>query len=50
LSVEPREITLVNIVGTIDLEQLRALQGKFGVPDLKMGETAPKTTTPRPKP
>ena len=36
LSASPREVTLVNIVGTIDLEQLRSLQGKFGVPDLKM--------------
>lgn len=50
LSVEPREVTLVNIVGTIDLEQLRALQGKFGVPDLKMGETGGKATTPKVKP
>jgi hypothetical protein len=49
LSVEPREVTLVNIVGTIDLEQLRALQGKFGVPDLKMGDTGVKTT-PKAKP
>lgn len=48
LSVEPREVTLVNIVGTIDLEQLRALQGKFGVPDLKMEDVATKASTPKP--
>lgn len=45
LSSGPRELTLVNIVGTIDLAQLRALQGQFGVPDLKLGQTgkgAPK--------
>jgi len=36
LSVEPRGITVVNIVGSIDLERLRKMQGKFGVPDLKM--------------
>lgn len=54
LNVEPREVTLVNIVGTIDLEQLRSLQGKFGVPDLELGDTAktaPRTApkaTPRP--
>ena len=46
LSASPREVTLVNIVGTIDLEQLRALQGKFGVPDLKMGGVAAKPATP----
>ncbi len=28
----PRDLTIVNIVGNIDLEQLRQLQGKFGVP------------------
>lgn len=38
LNVEPREVTLVNIVGTIDLAQLQSLQGKFGVPDLDLGD------------
>jgi len=33
LSTGPRELTIVNIVGAIDLEQLRKLQGKFGVPN-----------------
>lgn len=50
LSVEPREVTVVNIVGTIDLEQLRSLQGKFGVPDLKMGDLDGKGATPKAKP
>jgi hypothetical protein len=50
LSASPREVTLVNIVGTIDLEQLRSLQGKFGVPDLKMDGTASKAAAPKPKP
>jgi hypothetical protein len=50
LSASPREVTLVNIVGTIDLEQLRSLQGKFGVPDLKMDDSTGKATTPKPKP
>ena len=40
LSSGPREVTLVNIVGTIDLEQLRSLQGKFGVPELDLGNVA----------
>jgi|SRR5882724_772362 len=34
LSVEPREFTVVNIVGPIDLEKLSKLEGQFGVPDL----------------
>ena len=50
LSASPREVTLVNIVGTIDLEQLRSLQGKFGVPDLKMDGANSKPNTPKSKP
>jgi hypothetical protein len=50
LSAGPREVTLVNIVGTIDLEQLRSLQGKFGVPDLKMDGTTVRTPAPKSKP
>lgn len=32
LSAEPRQLTIVNIIGAIDLEKLRALEGQFGVP------------------
>jgi hypothetical protein len=31
---EPLELTIVNIAGKINLEQLRALQGHFGVPNI----------------
>ena len=34
IASEPREFTIVNIVGNIDLEQLHDLEGNFGVPDL----------------
>ena len=34
LSMEPKEFTVVNIVGPIDLEKLSKLEGQFGVPDL----------------
>lgn len=34
LSIEPKEFTVVNIVGPIDLEKLSKLEGQFGVPDL----------------
>jgi hypothetical protein len=34
LSIEPREFTVVNIVGPIDLDKLTKLAGQFGVPDL----------------
>lgn len=35
IASEPREFTIVNIVGTIDLEQLHDLT-RFGVPDLEI--------------
>ncbi|MDX6385340.1 MAG: hypothetical protein QOK48_2913 [Blastocatellia bacterium] len=41
LSIEPKEFTVVNIVGPIDLEKLSKLEGQFGVPDL--GIEADKT-------
>jgi hypothetical protein len=34
LVAEPRELTIVNIVGPIDLARLGALQGQFGIPVL----------------
>lgn len=37
LSTEDRELTVVNIVGPVDIEKLGQLEGKFGVPDLGLG-------------
>jgi hypothetical protein len=34
LAAEPRELTVVNIVGPIDLAKLSKLQGQFGIPRL----------------
>lgn len=36
LAAEPRELTLVNIVGNIDPSELQALGGKFGIPSIHM--------------
>jgi Domain of unknown function (DUF4252) len=33
LAAEPRALTVVNIVGTIDLAKFRDLEGKFGIPN-----------------
>lgn len=33
LVVEPKELTVVNIVGSINLDKLSLLDGKFGIPD-----------------
>ncbi|MEK6279254.1 MAG: DUF4252 domain-containing protein [Acidobacteriota bacterium] len=41
LATDPKEITLVNIVGPVDLEKLTQLEGHFGVPELGI-ETKPK--------
>lgn len=46
IASEPREFTIVNIVGSIDLEQLHDLQ-KLGVPDLEL-ETGKKPAPTKP--
>jgi hypothetical protein len=33
---EPLEFTIVNIVGSVDLDKLRKIEGKFGVPKLEL--------------
>ena len=42
LSTEDRELTVVNIVGPVDLEKLAKLEGQFGVPDLGIVKTKEK--------
>ena len=34
LSAEPKELTVVNIVGPVDLQKLAKLEGNLGIPDL----------------
>jgi len=46
ISSQPREFTIVNIVGSIDLQKLHQLEGKFGVPKLSPGD---KTTPDKPE-
>jgi Domain of unknown function (DUF4252) len=38
ISSEPRQLTIVNIVGSIDLQKLHKLEGKFGIPKLQLEE------------
>jgi hypothetical protein len=45
IASEPREFAIVNIVGSIDLEQLHDLEGRFGVPELEI-ETGKKPAPP----
>jgi len=41
LASDAREITVVNIIGNVDLEKLTRLEGQFGIPDLGI-ESKPK--------
>jgi len=52
IASEPREFTIVNIVGTIDLEQLHDLEGNFGVPELEIetGKKPAASAKPTPAP
>lgn len=44
IASEPRQLTIVNIIGAIDLEKLHKLEGRFGVPKLDFGAAkAPAT-------
>jgi hypothetical protein len=42
LATDPKEITVVNILGPVDLEKLTQLEGQFGVPDLGIEVSKPK--------
>lgn len=43
ISAEPKELTFVNIVGPLELDQLADLSGEFGIPKLK---TKPLSSKP----
>lgn len=43
ISLEAKELTLVNIVGPVDLEKLASLEGTFGIPALDIAPAKPKT-------
>jgi hypothetical protein len=44
IASEPREFTIVNIVGSIDLDKLHRLEGRFGIPKLPPIEGAGPTS------
>jgi len=39
VAAEPKELTVINIVGPIDLEKLSQLEGQFGIPKLDLERT-----------
>ena len=42
VSLNPKDVTVVNIVGPINLEKLSQLEGSFGVPDLDLAKPKAK--------
>jgi Domain of unknown function (DUF4252) len=42
LAADPKEITVVNIVGPVDLEKLTELEGTFNIPELGIEKSKPK--------
>jgi hypothetical protein len=38
IASEPREFTIVNIVGSIDLDKISMLEGEFGIPSMSENE------------
>lgn len=43
VAADLKELTIVNIVGPVDLDKLSQLEGQFGVPELGIKTTKPKT-------
>jgi hypothetical protein len=46
ICTEPRQLTVVNIVGSIDLEKLSQLEGKMGIPTLQLDKSKPPAKKP----
>jgi len=42
LATDPKEITVVNIIGPVDLDKLTQLEGEFGIPELEIERSKPK--------
>ena len=49
IAVEPKSLTIVNIVGFIDLEKLQLLEGNFGLPKLELETNDKKDAAKDPK-
>jgi hypothetical protein len=49
LALEPKRLTLVNIVGNINLEKLSQIEGQFGIPELGIGAGDDKDHKPAKK-
>ena len=43
LHTDEKELTIVNLVGPVDLDKLAKLEGQFGIPNLEIEQSKPKT-------
>lgn len=50
MAFEPRRLTVVNIVGNVDIEKLSRLEGRFGIPDLNIRRDKDEEDEPDAKP
>lgn len=46
LATESKALTVVNLVGPIDLDKLAQLEGRFGIPDIGLRQATGQPTTP----
>jgi hypothetical protein len=42
-AAEPNQLVFINLVGTVDLDKLRKLEGKLGIPKVSIGDVKIKT-------
>ncbi|MFY9609593.1 MAG: DUF4252 domain-containing protein [Blastocatellia bacterium] len=49
LAAEPKALTVVNVVGSIDLAKLRDLEGKFGIPQFGLDQIPGVSVKEKPK-
>jgi hypothetical protein len=49
LAAEPKALTVVNVIGSIDLAKLRDIEGKFGIPRFGLDQIPGVTVTEKPK-
>jgi hypothetical protein len=47
IATQPREFTIVNIVGSIELDQLHELEGQFSIPELGIETSKDKKLPPK---
>ncbi len=50
IAAEPTELTVVNLVGVIDVEKLNKLEGQFGIPRMDLEKSSKTDKGEKPKP